>query len=192
MDNKIINFNQKKSLYSDHLLTKDDIFNLLLIYKHNEEILSTFNLDVVMKSLAKYKKLERFSKLCSNLDVEINELGIEIVNLVECLEKKKKEKVVIENPNRKMEIIVLGNGEYYNTLKEKYSKKNILMFADLMFFINNDLEYGMDNWQIIFEDEYIEDPIYGGIVTGEIINVEKDEKTMKKVRKIAKEINYKK
>lgn len=52
-----------------------------------------------------------------------------------------------------------------------------------MFFINMDLEFGINNWYLVAEDEYIKDSIYPGIVTGEFIGQEKDSKVMKKVRK---------
>lgn len=48
-----------------------------------------------------------------------------------------------------------------------------------------DLEYGLNNWTLVAEDEYIEDSIYPGIITGEFIGQEKNKKVMKKVRKRA-------
>lgn len=63
------------------------------------------------------------------------------------------------------------------------SKDVLESFGDLMFFVNNDLKYGIGNWKFLFEDEVLQYPKYPSIVTGEFIGKEKNPETMQKIKK---------
>lgn len=165
-------------------LMVEDIFNLFLIYSRNEERLPVIDLNVLMESLAKYKNVNRYASIYRNLEIEQNANGNEIINIEKCLEQKINSRTIVINPSRKNEFVILGTDEEFEQLKEKYDVHTLSIFKNLMFNIYMDLEYGINNWSLIAEDEYIEDPIYPGIVTGEFIGQEKDKKVMKKVRKM--------
>lgn len=187
MNGKIINFNdelQKRLSLKKQIkqLTVDDIFNLLLIYKHNEGILTSFNLDFAERVFGRYKHMERFSIIFSNIGTEYNKNGEEIINFSKIIEQKQKEKAVILISG---DVVILGDDEYFNSLKRKYNEEIFSIFDSLILFINDDLQFGFDNWELLFEDEYIKDKVYPGIVTGEFIGQTKDAKIMKQVRKKA-------
>lgn len=166
-------------------ITWEDMFNLFLIFARDEESWATIDLNVLMESFAKYKNMERFASLYGNLEIEKNENGIDIIDLYDCLEQKIKSKTIVINPSRKNEFVILGTDEEFDQLRGKYDNRTLTIFRDLMFFIHMDLEYGINNWSLLAEDEYIEDQNYPGIVTGEFIGKEKNERIMKKVRKRA-------
>ena len=52
----IVSFDEYKSNH-DIIITVEDIFNLFLIFKQNEEILARVDVDVLAQSFSKYKKL---------------------------------------------------------------------------------------------------------------------------------------
>lgn len=166
-------------------LTVEDVFNLFLIFARAEEILPIVDLNILMESLAKYKNINRYHSIYKNLKIEKNDDGKDIINLEKCLETKINSKTILINPSKSNEIVILDNDEEFEQLIEKYDEHTISVFRDLMFNIHMDLEYGINNWSLIAEDEYIEDPIYPSIVTSEFIGQEKDKKVMKKVRKRA-------
>ena len=166
-------------------LSKEDIFNLFLIFKCNEETLPIFDSSVLMESLAKYKNMDRFSTLLSNLVITKSENGKDIIDLSDCLDKNIKNKTVIINPSKQSEIMILASDEEFSQLKKSYDERTLSSFGDLMFFLNMDLEYGINNWSLVAEDEYIKHPKYPGIVTGEFIGQEKTPEVMKKVKKRA-------
>ena len=166
-------------------LSKEDIFNLFLIFKCNEETLPIFDSNVLMESLAKYKNMDRFSTLLSNLVITKSENGKDIIDLSVCLDKNIKDKTVIINPSKQSEIMILASDEEFSQLKKSYDERTLSSFGDLMFFLNMDLEYGINNWSLVAEDEYIKHPKYPGIVTGEFIGQEKTPEVMKKVKKRA-------
>lgn len=174
--------------YGQHKSTNlsiEDIFNLFLIFKHNEETLTIFDSNVLMESLAKYKNMDRFSTLLSDLVITKNENGKDIIDLSDCLDKYIQNKTVIMNPSKQSEIMILEIDEEFSQLKKSYDEKTLSSFGDLLFFINMDLEYGINNWSLVAEDEYIKYPKYPGIVTGEFIGQEKTPEVMKKVKKRA-------
>lgn len=181
---KLINIEEyRHKKHSD--LSAEDIFILFLIFKHSEHPLTTFDLNALMESLAKYKDMDRFASLCSNLVVTKNENERDIIDLSDCLGKAIQNRTVMINPSKQSEILIVGSDEEFSRLKKSYDEKTLSSFGDLMFFVNMDLEYGADNWSLVTEDEYIKDPIYPGIVTGEFIGQEKNPEVMKKVRKQA-------
>lgn len=183
---KIVNIGEYKKNPTEKQiinLTVDDIFNLFLIFERSERKLPLIDLNVLMESLAKYKNMDRFASLYKNLETEENENGINIINLESCVDKKIESKTIFVNPSQKAEILILGNDEEFDQLRKRYDENTLSLFRDLMFFIQMDLEYGINNWTLVAEDEYIEDPIYPGIVTGEFIGQEKNKNTMNKVRK---------
>ena len=72
--------------------------------------------------------------------------------------------------------MILASPEKINELKEKYCKDVLQIFGDLMIFINNDLKYGIGNWELLFEDEVLKYPRYPSIVAGEFIGKKKMQK----------------
>lgn len=178
--------NQLEKIMMD--LTAEDIFNLFLICARGEESLPIIDLNVLMESLAKYKNINRYASIYRNLEIEQNAAGNDIINIEKCLEQKINTRTIVINPSRKNEFVILGTDEEFKQLREKYDIRTLSIFRNLMFNIHMDLEYGINNWSLIAEDEYIEDPIYPGIVTGEFIGKEKNKRVMKKVRKKAIEI----
>ena len=186
MNDKIINLTEKiekrKSLNNQtKQLDVEDFFNLLLIYKRREHALASFDLKFIERAFGRYKNMERFSSILNNLETEYNENGEEIINFKSAVDKKVEEKTIIFMDG---EVIILGKDEYFEDLESKYDEENFLAFDSLYFFIYNDLKYGFDGWQLLFEDEYIKHPKYPeGIITGEFIGQKKDEKVMKQVKK---------
>ena len=124
-----------------------------------------------MESLAKYKNMNRFSTLLSNLVITKSEKGKDIIDLSDCLDKNIQNIMATEMPEKE------------NQLKKSYDEKTLSSFGNLMFFLNMDLEHGINNWSLVAEDEYIKYPKYPGIVTGEFIEQEKTPEVMKKVKK---------
>lgn len=163
----------------------EDIFDLFLIFARNEASLPIIDLNILMESLAKYKNISRYASIYRNLEVEPNADGNDIINIEKCLEQKINNRTIVINPSRKSEFIILGTDEEFEQLRRKYDVHTLSIFRNLMFNIHMDLEYGINNWTLIAEDEYIEDSIYPGIVTGEFIGQEKDKRVMKKIRKQA-------
>lgn len=184
---KIVNIEEYKNNQFEKImdLTVEDVFNLFLICAREEEILPIIDLNVLMESFAKYKNINRYASIYRNLEIEQNADGNDIINIEKCLEQKISSKIIIINPSMKNEFVILGTDEEFEQLKEKYDVDTLSIFRNLMFNIHMDLEYGINKWSLIAEDEYIEDPIYPGIVTGEFIGQEKDKKVMERVRKRA-------
>lgn len=186
MNGKIIDFNdevQKRPSLKNQAkqLNVDDVFNLLLIYINVEQILASFDLNLVERAFGRYKNMERFSDVLGNLATEYNENGEEIISFRSAVDQKVSEKTIILING---EVVILGDNEYFDSLKREYDEETFLVFDNLYFYIYNDLKYGFDNWQLLFEDEYIKYPKYPeGIVTGEFIGQKKDEKVMKQVKK---------
>lgn len=166
-------------------LTTEDIFNLFLIFARGEDRWPMVDLNVLMESLAKYKDRDRYASLYRNLKIEKNKDGKDIINLEEVYEKAVESRMVIINPSMNNEFIVFGTDEEFTNLRKMYDEPTLSIFESLMFNIRMDLEYGIDNWSLVAEDEYIDVPNYPGIVTGEFIGQEKDQRVMKKVRKRA-------
>lgn len=181
---KVISIEEYRQRKSTNL-SIEDIFSLFLIFKYNEETLTIFDLNVLMESLAKYKNMDRFSTLLSNLVITKSENGKDIIDLSDCLDKYIQNKTVIRNPSKQSEIMILEIDEELSQLKKSYDEKTLSSFGDLMFFVNMDLEHGINNWSLVAEDEYIKYPKYPGIITGEFIGQEKTPEVMKKVKKRA-------
>lgn len=158
-------------------LDLEDIINLFLICKSREGILIEFDLNILIQSIYKYIDIERFNSLYTNIKPLLNESNKFINELENILVKKVKEKAIVFYPSNKNQIFIIGNEEYFLNMKNNYSAELFDKFNELMFCINNDLEFGIDNWEIIAEDEYISDSIYPGIVTGEFIGQDKIKKT---------------
>ncbi len=180
----IINFEEARNKRNSNLST-EDIFNLFLIFKNCEQPLAAFDLNILMESLAKYKEMDRFAFLYRNLIITRNANGKDIIDLNCCLNKHVQNKTIIINPLNQSEIMLIGTDTEFNQLKKLYDEKTLLLFSDLMFFITMDFKYGVNNWSLFAEDEYLKYPKYPGIVTGEFIGQEKTPKVMQKVRKIA-------
>ena len=184
---KLVYFNDyiNKSNENDFIITIDDIFNLFLIFKNKEEslIMPEFDISILMKSLAKYRNLEKFNMIFKNILIEKNEYEDEIINLSDSLEKRREEKLIIVDPNNKNEVYILGSEEEFKALESNYDEKILNIFNNLMFYINNDLEFGIDNWQIVAEDEVIDVPGYPNFVTGEFIAQDKSNPLVKQKMK---------
>ena len=184
---KVVYFNDyiNKSNENDFIITTDDIFNLFLIFKNKEElsIMLEFDINVLMKSLAKYRNLEKFNMIFKNILIEKNEYEDEIINLSDSLEKRREEKLIIVDPNNKNEVYILGSEEEFKALESNYDEKILNIFNNLMFYINNDLEFGIDNWQIVAEDEVIDVDRYPNFVTGEFIAQDKSNPLVKQKMK---------
>lgn len=175
MKDKIINIEKFKSNKKSNLTNKD-IFNLILIYKSMEGTLVSFNLNVLLESLEKYKSLERFSSIYQDLKF-VNDNGKERFDIEDILVENIERKIVLMNGN---EIVILSDNEYFEMLKKQYSREVLSEFGRLMYFINNDLKYGIGNWELVSEDEYIKDDNYLSFVTGEFIGKSKSKKAIKK------------
>lgn len=173
----ILDFNSYKNKKIDNL-TEEDIFNLLLIYKYEEP--RFYNIEEVMKSFGKYSNMEKYSILYKNLNIKTYKKKFPIVDLMATYNKMLEQKILIEIVLN--QFMILASEEYINQLKGKYHKKVLQLFNDLMYFVNNDLKYGIDNWELVFEDEIIEIPGYPSIVTGEFIDQEKEEEVMQQVK----------
>lgn len=183
---KIISFNNTDD--NPFCFTTEDLFNLFLISKQKEETLAMFDSAVLMRSFAKYRNLEKFSSIYKEIVVSKDESGNEIVDLTEFLEKKKQQRVIIEDPRNKNQMLILGSEEEFETLASNYSKGVLSSFNNLMFYINNDLKFGIGKWSIFAEDELINVPRYPSFVTGEFINQDKSSPLVqKKIKQRAKE-----
>lgn len=161
----------------------DDILDLFLIFKSKESILAEFDTDVLMKSFAKHSSLEKFDSLFKNISVEIDENGNEFIDLTKSLEKAREEKLIIGISIDKNKRYILGSQEDFEIMKSSYSLNVLNIFKDLMFYVNNDLEFGIDNWKVAFEDEVIDVPGYSNFVTGEFICEDKNNIFVKKKMK---------
>ena len=104
---------------------------------------------------------------------------------VGCQEMKNKKEMLRVLKTSENEFMILANPQKINDLKEKYCDNILQSFNDLMFYVNNDLKYGIGNWELLFEDEVLKYPKYPSIVTGEFIDIEKNEEVMQKVKKRA-------
>ncbi len=80
-------------------------------------------------------------------------------------------------------ITVFENDELFNKQKEQYTRTDLEAFRQLMFYINNDLEFGTGNWEILSEDEIIQVPGYPSYVSGEFIGQDKTQPSVKKMMK---------
>ncbi len=128
------------------VLTNEDIFDLFIIFKRNEGIL-IFNFDMFIKSLSKYRNLDKFNYIYRNLEVVSNGDLEDIIDLKECLERKLKNNHIMINPSNKSEIIILETIDQARNMMGSYNSHTLLLFKELMVLIDNDLEYGIDNFQ---------------------------------------------
>lgn len=174
----LVDFNSYKNKKVEKL-TEEDILNLILIFKYDE--VAFIDINKIMKSLGYYNSMEKFRILYKNLNIKTDENNSPIVDLKGVYKKMLEEGLVIEGSEN--EFMILASPEEINNLKEKYYKNVLQSFNDLMFYVNNDLKYGLGNWELLFEDELLEYPRYPSIVTGEFIGKEKDEEVMQKVKK---------
>lgn len=174
---EIINFNCSENSIN---LTKEDIFNLFLIFKNKVGPLEQFDLNILMQSLAKHRNLKKFNSIFKSILIEKNENGKEIINLREFLAKKKEKKLIFINPDDENDIFIIGTEENFKILASKYNEDVLEIFNNLMFYIDNDLEFGVGNWEIFAQDELIEVLGYPSIVTGEFIEKDKNNSLVKK------------
>ena len=166
-----------KKIEKNFNLNLEDIINLFLLCKSREGTLIAFDLNTLIQSIYKYIDTERFNSLYTNIKPLLNKSDSFMNELENILVKKVKEKATVVDPSNKNKIFIIGNEEYFLNMKNNYSEESFDKFNELMFYINNDLEFGLDNWEIFAEDEYISDSIYPGIVTGEFIGKDKTKKT---------------
>lgn len=138
----------------DNIL-EEDLFNLFIIYNLNHECNHFIKMDTLMKSFGKYK--ERFPELYSNVEVKTNEVEIPDFNVpfinLNPVYKKLLENKIIFSADDSDKITIVCNEEYFKLLESDYDEQVKKSFADLMFFINNDLEYGIDGWQLLLEEK---------------------------------------
>lgn len=174
----IIDFNSYRNKETEKI-TEEDIFNLILIFKYGE--IDFFNINNIMESLGCYARMERFKNIYENLNVITNLNNFPIVDLTDIYEKMLEERLIIESHEN--EFMIVASFEKINELKEKYCKDVLESFGNLMFFVNNDLKYGIGNWEFLFEDEVLQYPKYPSIVTGEFIGKEKNPETIQKIKK---------
>lgn len=174
----IIDFNSYRNKKTEKI-TEEDIFNLILIFKYGE--IDFFNINNIMESLGCYARMERFKNIYENLNVITNLNNFPIVDLTDIYEKMLEDRLIIESHEN--EFMIVASFEKINELKEKYCKDVLESFENLMFFVNNDLKYGIGNWEFLFEDEVLQYPKYPSIVTGEFIGKEKNPETMQKIKK---------
>ena len=176
----LVDFNNYKKKKVDKL-TEEDFFNLILIFKYND--VTFININKIMNVLGNYSNVEKFKILYKDLNLKTDENNCSILDLkdtyIEMLEKG----LIIETSEN--EFMILANPQKINDLKEKYCDNILQSFNDLMFYVNNDLKYGIGNWELLFEDEVLKYPKYPSIVTGEFIDIEKNEEVMQKVKKRA-------
>ncbi len=175
----LIDFNRYKDKRVDKI-TEEDILNLVLISKYEEP--AFIDKKVLMQSLARYKDSSRYKIIYDNILLKKDEDGISIVDLKEAYNKLVEDSIIIEYSECDEFMIIISYANILN-LKEMYSKSVLKAFNDLMYYVNNDLRYGIGNWDLVCEDELITYPKYPSIVTGEFIDQEKDEVAMEKVRK---------
>lgn len=184
--NKIIDINIHRNKINNEPsfnITKEDLFDLFLIFKSKEEPLAGFDINVLMQSLAKHRNLKKFNLIFKNIVVEKNKYDKEIVDLSHFLEKKKQDKLIIQDPKNKNQMYILGSEKEFEELTSKYDETILLAFRNLMFYINNDLKYGIDKWEIFAEDEVIDVPGYPSFVTSEFIDEDKNDLQVKKKMK---------
>lgn len=181
---KIISFESVKSqikIKKSEKLTEEDILNLILIFKYNNY--EFLDINKIMISLGYYNSIEKFKKIYENLNIKIDKNNCTIVDLNNAYNKMIEKKFVINVSEN--EFMILANHDQISKLKETYHKNILETFSDLMFYIDNDLKYGLGNWELLFEDEVVKYPGYTSIVTGEFIGKEKDEEVMQKIKKIS-------
>lgn len=181
----IIDFNKdRESIYSN--LTLEDIFDLFLAFHAKEEStpLASVDVNVLMMSLARYKNSKSFSSIYKNIPSEKNESGFEIINLEKCIAKSCEKKSIIVNPTNDNEFCILLDGDSCEKILSKYNDNVLKKIGRLMFFVNMDLEHGIDNWSLVAEDEFIELPNCLDVVTGEFIDKNKENPVVQ--RKIKK------
>lgn len=174
----IIDLNDYRNKKTEKI-TEEDIFNLILIFKYGE--IDFFNINNIMESLGCYARMERFKNIYENLNVKTNLNNFPIIDLTDIYKKMLEKRLIIENHEK--EFIIIASFDKINELKEKYCKVVLQSFGDLMFFVNNDLKYGIGNWNLLFEDEVLQYPKYPSIITGEFIGKEKDPETMQIIKK---------
>ncbi len=133
----------------DNIL-EEDLFNLFIIYNLNHKCNYFIKMNTLMKSFGKYK--ERFPELYSNVELKTNEFEIPFINL-NPVYKKLLENKIIFSADDSDKITIVCNEEYFKLLESDYDEQVKKSFADLMFFINNDLEYGIDGWQLLLEEK---------------------------------------
>lgn len=181
----IISFTEYKSNH-DVIITLEDIFNLFLIFKRKEELLAEVDVSVLSQSFSKYKNLEKFNLIFKNILLQENQYNNGIIDLSQVVEKKQQEKLIVISSKNRNEIFVLASEEKIEKLSANYDEKILNCFRELMFCVNNDLKFGIDNWETIFEDEIIDVSGYPSIVTAEFIGKNKNNPRVKeKIKKRA-------
>lgn len=136
---KIVDFNTKKKELS---LSKEDLLNLYLLYENKCDGFVAIDLDVFERSIAIHKKNNQFAFLLDNFEIEHSDDNEEFVNFHDVVNKN--------------EIILLGNtillldDEYLKHFEKRYDFF-IKIYGNLLFYIHNDLKYGINNWVIVFE-----------------------------------------
>ncbi len=175
---QIVDFNSKKSI-----LTEEDFLDMFVMFKSKDDlgILVQFDLIQVMYSLPRWKNILKFKKLYENIEIKLDDNNKEYINLIDAAAKRTKEKVLVSVDN--VNFFILANDELFNKQKEQYTRTDLEAFRQLMFYINNDLEFGTGNWEILSEDEIIQVPGYPSYVSGEFIGQDKTQPSVKKMMK---------
>ena len=165
---QIIDFNSKKNI-----LTVEDFFALFIMFKSKDDlgILVEFDLSKLMYSLPRWRGMEKFKNLYGNIEINLDENNIEYINLVDLIAKKIKEKVVISYGDAKF--LILANEELFSEQRKQYKKSDLDLFNQLMFYINNDLEFGIGNWEVFSQDEVVQVDKYPSYVSGEFVEQDK-------------------
>lgn len=136
---EIVDFNKKKNELS---LSKEIFLNLYLLYANRCDMFIAVDLDVFERSVAIHKKNEQFSFLLSNFEIEYNN-NEEIVNFHEVVNKNGI--ILLDNT------ILLLDDRYLKQYEKRYNSF-IKAYGDLLlFYIHNDLKYGIGNWDMVFE-----------------------------------------
>lgn len=165
-------------------ISLEDVFNLFLIFKSKDGVLTSFSISTVMESLARYKEMGRFSCIYAGITTEKNAEGKEIINIGKFLDQKKQEKLITNLSEIDADTIyILGTEETFEQLSHSYNKRILDRFNSLMFFINNDLEHGIENWELFDEVEVIKVPGYPIYCTGEFLDENKNDPGVKKAMK---------
>lgn len=131
-------------------ILEEDLFNLFIIYSLNHECNQFIKLSVLMKSFGKYK--EKFPELYSNIEIKTNEFNIPFINLNDVYKKLIENKIIF-SANDSDKITIVCDEEYFKPLENNYTDQVKKIFDQLMFFINNDLEYGIDGWKIVIDEK---------------------------------------
>lgn len=175
---QIIDFNSKKNI-----LTVEDFFALFIMFKSKDDlgILVEFDLSKLMYSLPRWRGMEKFKNLYGNIEINLDENNIEYINLVDIIAKKIKEKVVISSGDAKF--LILANEELFSEQRKQYKKSDLDLFNQLMFYINNDLEFGIGNWEVFSQDEVVQVDKYPSYVSGEFVEQDKRDSNTKKLMK---------